>query len=205
MSPRSILFVLRKRTVERYTEIVAINPMSWDDILKDLEAVQKEITRVGSKCYTTVDDFEVYVERSPQLKLLFSKTTSAPKKKFSRARDYYNRNPDKYKEHIEKMKSVTKTPEQKEYIRAYSALQNRRNATVERYICMIRVRGHMTYQDILTDLENVQGILNKFGNPRYTTAEDFEKYIGNKIRTLNTYDKVDTSNAAKLIEMINKI
>lgn len=202
MCTRSTLGATRKRTVDRYKTMIAENPMSWDDITTDLEIAQKETTRVGSQCYTTVADFGAYVEKNPHLKELFSKpTTPPPKKKCSRARDYYNRNPDKYQAHIEKMKTLVRTPEQKQYADETSLNQRRRVVTVNRYTEMLHARS-MTLEDILKDLETVQSVVTKFNNPMYTTVEDFEKYIGNKIRILNTYDKEDASPTGKFVGML---
>jgi len=204
MCSRSTLGAARKRTVDRYKTMIAENPMSWDDIAADLEITQKETTRVGSQCYTTVVDFGAYVEKNPHLKELFSKPTTISKKKCSRARDYYNRNPDKYQAHIEKMKTLVRTPEQKQYASEASLNQRRRVVTVKRYAEMLHALS-MTLEDILKDLETVQSVVTKFNTPMYTTVEDFEKYIGNKIRILNTYDKEDTSPTGKFVGMINKI
>ena len=198
MCSRSALFALRARTVERYTTVAK---MPWDGILRDLEAAQKDTTRVGSKCYTTVADFDAYVEKTPRLKVLFSKTTSAPKKKITRACAYFNKHPDKYKLHLEKTKELAKTPKNKQYVSEARYRRIRRNATVARYTDMLKTQD-MTLGDILKDLETVQDVVTKRNKTLYTTVEDFEKYIGNKIRYLNTYDKEDTSPIGKLAQML---
>ena len=63
----------------------------------------------------------------------------------------------------------------------------------------------MSLEEILADLKSVQGELTVYNNPRYTTVEDFEKYIGNKIKLYNTYDKDKIFTADKLAELIIKI
>ena len=202
---RTLLALLRKRTVERYTGIVNTSPgFSWGDILNDLETVQGDVTRVGSKCYTTVKDFESHVEKTPRLKALFSKP-NPPKKKCSRTDEYYRRNPAKYQAHLEKTKLLKRTPEYIQHAREVSINQRKRAITVNRYISMIQTRGHMSLEEILADLKSVQGELTVYNNPRYTTVEDFEKYIGNKIKLYNTYDKDKIFTADKLAELIIKI
>ncbi len=57
--------IRRRNTVGRYHEMTTNNPdMLWDDVITDLENNKDAKTRVGTKKYTTVDDFEFYISKS---------------------------------------------------------------------------------------------------------------------------------------------
>ena len=59
-------------------------------------------------------------------------------------------------------------------------LGKKRKTTVERYNELLKSRPEMTFDEILEDLEIAQDEKTRIGTPRYTTVDDFKKYVVKK-------------------------
>ncbi len=125
----------------------------------------------------------------------------------SRKTEYRARNQEKTQEQMRRDYEVRKSKDNyRENKKDIDALSDRRKTSVKRYHEMTTINPKVTWDDIVTDLKNSQDAKTQRGVKKYTTVDDFSKYVAEKLKNRMVYieyepfPKDDTTVLGQFIE-----